>query len=319
MKIGIIGAGGVGSATAFALIMKGIARKIVLIDQNDLRAQAEAEDIAHATPFAFSNKIKHGTYADLVGSNIVIITAGTNQKEDQSRNALAEANGKIFAEIIPQIAHHAPDSILLVATNPVDVMTFIALKLSNFPSNRVIGSGTVLDTARFRTLLGYHLGISPTSIHANVLGEHGDTEVLCWSNALAGSIQIEKLAHELKKPLTSQTKKQIDDQVRNAAYKIIKGKGSTTFGIAGALARICQAINANEYAILNTSSLRAEVEGIKNICLSLPCVIGKRGIHNQLYPKLSKHEHLLLQKSAQNIQNITQQTLKNITSKNATL
>lgn len=303
MKIGIIGAGGVGSATAFALIMKGIARKIVLIDQNIDRSEAAAEDIAHAAPFAYSNKIKSGDYQDLQGSKIIIVTAGINQQEGQTRNDLASSNYKIFTEIIPKISQSAPESILLIATNPVDVMTFAALKLSDFPPNRVIGSGTVLDTARFRTLLGYHLGVSPTSIHANVLGEHGDTEVLCWSNALAGSIQIEELAKYIAKPIN---KKQIDDMVRNAAYRIIKGKGSTTFGIAGALTRICQAVSANEYAILNTSSLHTEVEGIKNICISLPCIIGKRGIHNQLYPKLSKQEHLLLRKSAQNIKNIIQ-------------
>ncbi|MBP5399201.1 MAG: L-lactate dehydrogenase [Alphaproteobacteria bacterium] len=310
MKIGIIGAGGVGSTTAFALIMRGIARKIVLIDQNQSRAEAEAEDIAHAAPFAFSNKIKSGDYSELKGSNIVIITAGANQKEGQTRNDLASANYKIFTQIIPKIAQYAPESILLVATNPVDIMTFATLELSDFPKSRVIGSGTVLDTARFRTLLGYHLGVSPSSIHANVLGEHGDTEVLCWSNAFAGSVQIEELAKNINVPLTKQIKKQIDDQVRNAAYKIIKGKGSTTFGIAGALARICQAINANEYAILNTSSLRTEVEGIKNVCLSLPCVIGKRGIHTQLYPKLSKPEHLLLKESAINIKNVSQTVFK---------
>ena len=310
MKIGIIGAGGVGSATAFALIMKGIARKIVLIDQNQARAEAEAEDIAHATPFAFSNKIKHGTYSDLKDSNIVIITAGSNQQKGQTRNNLVSANSQIFMDIIPKIAQHAPQTILLVATNPVDVMTFIALKLSNFPANMVIGSGTVLDSARFRTLLGHHLGVSPASIHANVLGEHGDTEVLCWSNALAGSIQIEELAKNMNKPITEQIKRQIDNQVRNAAYKIIKGKGATTFGIAGALTRICQAISSNEYAILNTSSLRQNVEDIENICLSLPCVIGKRGIHNQLYPKLSEEEHFLLKESAQNIQKITKKALE---------
>ena len=307
MKIGIIGAGGVGSATAFALIMKGIARKIILIDQNKKRAEAEAEDIAHAAPFAFSNKIKSGDYPDLQGSNIIIITAGINQQEGQTRNDLTRSNYKIFTQIIPKIVLHAPECILLIATNPVDVMTFAALKLSGFQPNRVIGSGTVLDTARFRTLLGYHLGVSPTSIHANVLGEHGDTEVLCWSNALAGSIQIEELAKNINKPIN---KTQIDDMVRNAAYRIIEGKGSTTFGIAGALARICQAISANEYAILNTSSLHQKVEGIENICISLPCIIGKRGIHNQLYPKLSDNEHILLQESAQNIKNVIQNVFK---------
>ncbi len=312
MKIGIIGAGGVGSSTAFALIMRGVARKIVLIDQNKSRAEAEAEDIAHATPFAYANKIKAGTYADLKGAAVVIITAGINQKPGQTRNDLLAANVKIFEDIIPQIITHAPDTILIIATNPVDIMTSVALKISGFPTNRVFGSGTVLDTARFRTLLGYHLGVSPKSIHANVLGEHGDSEVLIWSNALAGTIQIEQLAQSINKPLTLEIKKQIDNNVRNAAYHIINGKGSTTFGIAGALTRICQAINSNEYAILNVSSFHNEIEDSHNICISMPCIIGKRGIHGNLYPTFSEDEHQQLRKSANIIEQLSKTAMQYI-------
>ena len=210
MKIGIIGAGGVGSSTAFALIMRGVARKVVLIDQNQYRAEAEAEDIAHATPFAYANKIKAGKYEDLKNAEVVIVTAGANQKPGQTRNDLLATNVKIFENIIPQIKKYAPNTILLIATNPVDVMTKVALNISGFPENRVFGSGTVLDTARFRTLLGYHLGVSPKSIHANVVGEHGDSEVLIWSNADAGTIQIEKLAKAINKPLTPEAKNKID-------------------------------------------------------------------------------------------------------------
>lgn len=310
MKIGIVGSGGVGSAAAFALVMRGVARKIVLIDQNQARAAAEAEDIAHATPFAYANKIKAGGYEDLKGANVVIVTAGANQKPGQTRNDLLATNVKIFESIIPQIVKNAPDTILLIAANPVDVMTRVALQISGFPENRVFGSGTVLDTARFRTLLGYHLGVSPKSIHANVLGEHGDSEVLIWSNAVAGTIQIEKLAQEIGKPLTAEAKAEIDNNVRNAAYQIINGKGSTTFGIAGALTRICQAIGSNEYAILNVSSRHQEVEGVEDICMSLPCIIGKRGIHSKLYPAFSLDEHALLNKSAGIIKGFTQTALE---------
>lgn len=310
MKIGIVGSGGVGSAAAFALVMRGVARKIVLIDQNQARAEAEAEDIAHATPFAYANKIKAGSYEDLKGANVVIVTAGANQKPGQTRNDLLATNVKIFESIIPQIVKNAPDTILLIAANPVDVMTRVALQISGFPENRVFGSGTVLDTARFRTLLGYHLGVSPKSIHANVLGEHGDSEVLIWSNAVAGTIQIEKLAQEIGKPLNPEAKAEIDNNVRNAAYQIINGKGSTTFGIAGALTRICQAIGSNEYAILNVSSRHQEVEGVEDICMSLPCIIGKRGIHSKLYPSFSLDEHALLNKSAGIIKGFTQTALE---------
>ncbi len=312
MKIGIIGAGGVGSATAFALIMRGVARKIILIDQNQKRAKAEAEDIAHATPFAYANKIKAGTYADLKGAEIVIITAGANQKPGQTRNDLLATNVEIFKQIIPQVIQNAPDTILLIAANPVDVMTQVALQLSGFPENRVFGSGTVLDTARLRTLLGYHLGVSPKSIHANVLGEHGDSEVIIWSNAVAGTIQIERLATDINKPLTAEIKQNIESDVRNAAYHIIDGKGSTTFGIAGALTRICQAVGSNEYAILNVSSHHKNIENVTDICMSMPCIIGKRGIHGKLLPDFSTQEHSLLAHSADTIKSFTTEAIKHI-------
>ena len=242
MKVGIIGAGSVGSTTAFALIMRGVARKVVLIDANEKKAQAEAMDIAHATPFAYANKVKAGTYEDLKGCEIVIVTAGANQKPGETRIDLLGRNVKIFESIIPQITQAAPDTTLIITSNPADIMTEVALKLSGFPKERVIGSGTVLDTARFRTLLGYHLGVSPQSIHANVIGEHGDSEVLVWSAGDAGTVSLDKLAEEFGKPFTPEVKAQIDDCVRNAAYKIIDGKGATFYGIAGALCRICSAI-----------------------------------------------------------------------------
>lgn len=189
-------------------------------------------DIAHATPFAYANKVKAGTYEDLKGCEIVIVTAGANQKPGETRIDLLGRNVKIFESIIPQIAQAAPDTTLIITSNPADIMTEVALKLSGFPKERVIGSGTVLDTARFRTLLGYHLGVSPQSIHANVIGEHGDSEVLVWSAGDAGTVSLDKLAEEFGKPFTPEVKAQIDDCVRNAAYKIIDGKGATFYGIA---------------------------------------------------------------------------------------
>ena len=186
MKLGIVGTGFVGSATAFALMLRGVARTIVLIDYNKDKASAEATDISHATPFAYASKIMSGEYNDLNGCEVVIVTAGSNQKEGETRLDLLERNVKIFEGIIPQVAKYAPDAKLIITSNPVDIMTEVTLKLSGFPRQRVIGSGTVLDTARFRTLLGYHLGVSPKSVHVNVLGEHGDSEVLAWSNGDAG-------------------------------------------------------------------------------------------------------------------------------------
>lgn len=312
MKVGIIGAGSVGAATAFALIMKGVARKVVLIDSNQKKAEAEAEDIAHAAPFAYANKIKAGTYEDLKGCEIVIVTAGANQKPGETRIDLLGRNVKIFESIIPQIAKAAPDTTLLITANPVDIMTEVALKLSGFPKEKVIGSGTVLDTARLRTLLGYHLGISPQSIHANVIGEHGDSEVIVWSAGDAGTVSLDKLAEEINKPFSAEVKSKIDDGVRNAAYKIIDGKGATFYGIAGALTRICAAITNNEYAILTVSSHQDDVEGVKNVCLSLPTVLGKRGVHKVIYPVLNAEEKAELYKSASTMKEYSDQALQMI-------
>ncbi|MBE6444249.1 MAG: L-lactate dehydrogenase [Alphaproteobacteria bacterium] len=312
MQVGIVGAGWVGAATAFALIMRGVARKITLVDVNKEKAWAEATDIAHAAPFAFANKVKSGDYKDLCGSEVVIITAGANQKPGETRTDLLERNVKIFAEIIPQVVSNAPTATLVIATNPVDIMTEVALKLSGLPKERVIGSGTILDTARFRTDLGFHLGVSPKSLHANVLGEHGDSEVLCWSNGDGGTIPLSELANKLGKPLTDDIKSRIDDDVRNAAYKIINGKGATFYGIAGGLCRICQAITTNEYAILTVSTHHSEVAGIKDVCISMPTVIGKRGVHNVLYPELSEEEAILLKASAKKMKELSDEALSKL-------
>ena len=309
MKVGIIGAGSVGAATAFALIMKGVARKVVLIDANQKKAEAEAADIAHAAPFAYANKIKAGTYDDLKGCEIVIVTAGANQKPGETRIDLLGRNVKIFESIIPQIAKAEPNTTLIITANPADIMTEVAIKLSGFPKERVIGSGTVLDTSRFRTLLGYHLGVSPQSVHANVIGEHGDSEVLVWSAGDAGTVSLDKLAEEVGKPFDAETKAKIDDGVRNAAYKIIDGKGATYYGIAGALTRICAAITNNEYAILTVSSHQEDVEGVKGVCVSLPTVLGKRGVHKVIYPVLNAEEKSALKKSAEAMKEYSDQAL----------
>lgn len=305
MKVGIVGAGSVGAATAFALMMRGVARKITLVDVDNKKSYAEATDIAHAAPFAYANKVKAGSYEDLCGCEVVIVTAGANQKKGETRTDLLERNVKIFADIIPKVVENAPSTTLLIATNPVDVMTEVALKLSGFPTTRVIGSGTILDTARFRTDLGYYLGISPKSIHANVLGEHGDSEVLCWSNGDGGTVPLLKLAETLNKPLTEEVKQRIDDDVRNAAYKIIDGKGATFYGIAGGLCRICQAITTNEYAILTVSTHHKELLGVKNVSISMPSVIGKRGVHNVLYPELNEEEIQALKASIEKMKNLS--------------
>lgn len=309
MKVGIIGAGSVGSAAAFSLMMTGVAHKIVLIDMNEKKAQAEAMDIAHAAPFTSAGKIKAGTYEDLEGCEVVIVTAGANQKPGETRIDLLGRNVKIFESIIPQVAKYAPDSILLITANPADIMAEVALKLSGFPKERVIGSGTVLDTSRFRTLLAFYLGVSTKSVHADVLGEHGDSEVLVWSSAEAGTLSLEEYAQSVNKVLDDAKKAEINDGVVNAAYKIIEGKGATCFGIAGALTQICRAINNNDYSILTVSSHHEDVEGVKGVCLSLPTVINRRGIFHVITPKLSAEEHAQLKSSAEKMKDFSDQAL----------
>ena len=301
MKVGIIGAGNVGSATAFALILRGIAREVILIDSNEKKAIAEALDISHATTFAYASKVRAGTYTDLTCADVVIISAGANQRPGETRIALMERNVEILKSIVSQIVQYAPETIILVASNPVDIMTYYTLKISGLPKSRVFGSGTILDTSRFRTLLGEHLGVSSKSIHANVLGEHGDSEVLIWSNADAGTMDLRTLSVELNREFDFEVKATIDNNVRDAAYKIIEGKGATFYGIAGGLSRICQAISTNENAILTVSSLHEEIETVRDVCLSLPSIINKNGVEKVIYPKLTPEEHILLKASAEKL------------------
>lgn len=302
MKIGIIGAGFVGSTTAYSLATNGIVREIVLIDINRNRAESEALDITHATPYSFPCQLKSGTYADLEGADIIIITAGIHQTPGESRLNLWERNIAIFKDIIKGIVSYAADAIILIASNPVDLLTAYTISEARLPASRIIGSGTILDTARLRTILGQYLKLSPQSIHAYVLGEHGDSEVLIWSAALAGNMPLEAYAAEAGISLNAEIKNHIDSEVRNSAYKIIVGKGATYYGIASGLTRICKAIAYNENAILTISAHQEEIEGVKNICLSLPTVINRNGISRVLYPELSASEHALLRQSAKKIQ-----------------
>ncbi len=299
MKVGVVGTGMVGSAAANALVVAGSASEVVLVDKDEKRAVAEAEDILHATPFTNIVTVRAGTYDDLEGSDVVIIAAGVSQKPGETRLELLERNTAVFAKVVPQSLQAAPDAILLIATNPVDVMTMVATRLSGLPAHRVIGSGTILDTARFRALLGQHLDISPKSVHAYVLGEHGDSEVLCWSLSDVGSVTVETYARQIFRPLDEAAKARIDDGVRNAAYKIIAGKGATWYGIAGGLVRICRAIGRNEQSVLTVSMQGDEIEGVGPVALSLPRVIGRAGITGTIWPTLSREENAALTRSAE--------------------
>lgn len=299
MKVTVVGAGMVGASAAFAMVVRGAASEVVLIDRNRALAEAQAQDILHATPFAYPARIAAGDFADMTGSGIVVLAAGVSQKPGETRLELLGRNAAVFAEIVPQILKYAPDAVLVVATNPVDVMTEVVTRLSGLPPARVIGSGTILDTARYRALLADYLGISPKSVHAWVLGEHGDSEVLCWSSASVGAIPVEALARQHGRPLTHERRQAIDQGVRGAAYKIIAGKGATWFGIGGGITRIIQAIAADERAVLTVSALTPEVEGVRDVALSLPRVVGAAGTGEALWPDLDDVERAALRRSAE--------------------
>lgn len=298
MKVGIVGAGMVGSSAGYALAMMGIASDIVLVDKNTALAVAQAEDISHAVPFVSATTVVAGDYEALVGARVVIIAAGVSQKPGESRLELLERNAGVFREVVAEVLRATPDAILLIASNPVDIMTQIATRLSGLPPQRVIGSGTILDTARFRSLVGRHLGIAPQSVHAYVLGEHGDSEVLAWSNARAGSVPLRSFAEQVGKPLTEAERHAIDDGVRNAAYKIINGKGSTYYGIGAGLARIVKAIAQDQRDVLSVSIVTPKVADVLDVALSVPRIIGADGVCADLFPDLDDEEYAALHRSA---------------------
>ncbi len=299
MKIGIVGTGLVGSTTCYAMVTQGIGSEFVLIDINRKLAESHAQDILHSTPFTHAAKIHAGDYEDLEGASVVVIAAGVAQKPGETRLQLLERNAQVFEDAVPKICRYAKDAILLVATNPVDIMTQVATRISGLPSERVIGSGTILDTARFRSLLGEYLGVSPQSVHAYVLGEHGDSEVLIWSEARVGGVSIFDFAEQIGRPINETVKRQIDEGVRFAAYKIIEGKGATYFGIGAGMARLARAILNDERAMLTVSVLNEKVEGVPEVALSLPRIVGGQGVIATLPVKLDDEERNALKRSAE--------------------
>jgi len=305
MKIGIVGTGMVGSAAGYAMALLGVGTEIVLVDANPALARAQAQDIAHATQFATTVAVRAGEYADLKNAAVVIIAAGVSQKPGESRLALLERNVAVFRSVISGVMQAAPEAILLIATNPLDVMTVAAQRISGLSPERVIGSGTILDTARLRSLLGDHLGIAPNSVHAYVLGEHGDSEVPVWSSAMAGSVPIVSFARQIGRPLDEATRTRIADQVRGAAYTIIEGKGATWYGIGAGLARIVRSIIDNERTVLSVSQVSDEIEGVRDIALSLPRIIGREGVLATLMPELDETERAALKRSAEVISGFT--------------
>ncbi len=298
MKVGIIGAGMVGSTAAYAIGLLDVAHDVVLVDLDPAMSRAQAEDISHGMPFASTTRVTSGGYEDLAGAEIIILAAGVGQKPGESRLSLLSRNAAVFQKVIESILAVVPNPILLVASNPVDIMTSIARRLSGLPPERVIGSGTILDTARFRSLLSQHLGIAPMSIHAYVLGEHGDSEVLAWSGARAANMPLEAFAAYAGAPITSEVRARIDDGVRNAAYSIINGKGATYYGIGAGLARLVSAIAGDKRVVLSVSSETNGFDGFPKIAYSIPRVLGRAGVLLDLAPEVDAEERRALERSA---------------------
>jgi L-lactate dehydrogenase len=301
MKVGIIGSGMVGSTAAYAMVMRGIGREIVMVDVNLPRAQAEADDILHAVPFANPIEVRAGDYAELADSQVVIITAGACQRPGESRLMLLNRNAAIIDQIVPNILRHAPEAVLLVASNPVDVLTHLVAQTAahhGVPTGQVLGSGTTLDTARFRALLGRQFGVDAQHIHAYVVGEHGDSEVLIWSRVSIGGLPLDEFCQSQGLEFYQSLQDDIDQQVRKAAYAIIQAKGATYYGIGSALARIVEAILKDQRAILTVCTPEDEVAGIRDVTVSLPHLVGGRGILSSFPLPLDDREQVLLRDSA---------------------
>ena len=298
MKVGIVGCGFVGSSAAYAMALQGVASRIVLIDLNKELASAQAEDILHATPFAHPVQLYAGEYRDLKGVELVVLACGVAQQPGESRLSLLERNAKVFRQVVPQVLEHAPQALLLVASNPVDVITEMVTRISGLPPQRVFGSGTILDTARFRTLLADCFDVSPHSVHAYVIGEHGDSEVLVWSSAQVGGVDLNEFARQMGKSLHDEAVARIDDGVRRAAYRIIQGKKATYYGIGAGLSRLARAVRNNERSVFTLSTHETEDQELKGTCLSLPRIVGAGGVIATLRPALSPEEHAGLMRSA---------------------
>jgi L-lactate dehydrogenase len=258
-------------------------------------------DIVHGVPFGNQVVVRAGDYQDLSDAAVVVIAAGVSQKPGETRLQLLSRNADVFKAVVPRVLAAAAEAILMIATNPVDIMTYIATRISGLPPARVIGSGTILDTARFRSLLASHMGVAPQSVHAYVLGEHGDSEVLIWSSADAASMPVEQFAAHMGRPLTPQAKAAIEDGVRNAAYEIIAGKGATYYGIGAGLARLVRVILADERQVFTVSTVNDDIEGVKQVALSLPRVIARRGIVADIPPRLDDGERRAMRRSAETL------------------
>ena len=308
-KVALIGCGFVGSASAFAIMQSGLFSEMVLIDANTDKAEGEALDIAHGLSYAKPMQIYAGKYEDISDAAIIVISAGANQKPGETRLDLVKKNISIFRSIMGELNRVKVEGILLIVANPVDILTAAAQKLSGLPENRVFGSGTVLDTARFKYLLGEHLDVDARNVHAFILGEHGDSEIAVWSSANISGIPVNEFC-ELKGHYDHEkAMKEIADNVKNAAYEIIQKKQATYYGIAMSVRRICEAVIRDEKSILPVSRMLHGEYGLDGMALSLPAIVGKGGVEAPVPAKLSDEELAALRKSGETLKAILDENL----------
>ena len=303
-KVAMVGCGFVGSASAFALMESGLFSEMVLIDANKEKAEGEALDISHGLPFSKPMQIYAGDYSDIADAAIVVVTAGAGQKPGETRLDLVKKNVGIFQSIIPQIVEYNKEGILLIVANPVDILTYTAAKLSGFPENRVFGSGTVLDTARLKFLLGEHLEVDSRHVHAFIIGEHGDSEIAAWSSANVSGIPLNDFCEMRGHFQHEESMQAIAENVKNSAYEIIEKKGATYYGIAMSVRRICEAIVRDEKSILPVSSIQNGAFGIEGLSLSMPAIVGHYGVEGLVPISLSDSEIAELKKSADTLQKV---------------
>nr|WP_294468655.1 L-lactate dehydrogenase [uncultured Sellimonas sp.] len=303
-KAAIIGCGFVGASSAFSLVHKGLFSELVLIDANHAKAEGEAMDLSHGRPFTSPMKIYAGTYDDISDCSLIIITAGANQKPGETRLDLVHKNVSIFKSIIPEITKRNFEGILLIVANPVDILTYAALKISGYPKERVLGSGTVLDSARFRYLLSEHLNVDSRSVHAYIIGEHGDSELAVWSSANVSGIGINDFCELRGHYQHDEAMDRIYRTVRDSAYEIIERKGATYYGVAMAVSRIAESIIRNEHSVLPVSSLMEGEYGLTDLCISVPTIVSAKGAEQVLEIPLSPEEKEKLQKSAAELKKV---------------
>jgi L-lactate dehydrogenase len=300
----------VGASFAYALMQRSLTNEIVLIDANKGRAEAEVMDLQHGLPFVRPINISAGDYADLAGAAVTVVTAGAAQKPGETRLQLLERNAAIFSQIIPPIAEHNPDGIILVATNPVDIMTSLAIKYSGLPPQRVFGSGTVLDTARFRSMLGEYYNVDPRSVHAYIVGEHGDSELPLWSLANIAGMRLQDFHPASGGSFDQAAHQQIFERTRDAAYAIIERKGATYYAIGLGLLAVTEALLRNQRTVLTVSSQMTGQYGVSDICISLPTIVGSGGAEEVLKLNITPEEEQAFRRSADTLKARLAQVIK---------